>query len=440
MTERESKSKSYLHHLSFDPEKHQAILNELENRCKNANIKIARKKDYEGSFYPSVGMPCGRKTRWVDISMPFELERFLSLKFEDYVFLGDYSAVCNYKKGIIECALVPCGFEFLPSMYDKEIFWDDEDQGVDLRDIGLRKSQQDTMEMRIIWFSQLLDKLCPGELEGGEYYAMRIQGIEFSTHEEALSLLEKISSSVLFQAEEATGVALEVLRKPSAKAWRVTPNFRKFRSCLQFPKYQYDQVPLSLYWYGRGASRMPLLEYLAYYQVIEYYFPVYSLEQACRKIEIIIKNPSFGVDRDMDKIRNIIRTEKSSGLENEQSQLKATINACIMDESDLRELISGLHQKGDSPLTMKTSLSQQQLSLHENAPAVQEQVAARIYDIRCKIVHTKKGGKEGEAELLLPYSKEAGLLYDDIILIRFVAQRVLIAASRPLELIEGMNR
>lgn len=44
MTEREFKSKfkSVRDSLSFDPEKHQAILNELENRCKNANIKIER--------------------------------------------------------------------------------------------------------------------------------------------------------------------------------------------------------------------------------------------------------------------------------------------------------------------------------------------------------------------------------------------------------------
>ncbi|MFQ5981369.1 MAG: hypothetical protein ACE5OZ_24775 [Candidatus Heimdallarchaeota archaeon] len=141
----------------------------------------------------------------------------------------------------------------------------------------------------------------------------------------------------------------------------------------------------------------------------------------------------------MDQIRNIIRTEKTLGFENEQSQLKATIYAC-MDESDLRKLISDLHQKGDSPLMAKTSLTQQKLSLHENAHLLQEQVAARIYDIRCKIVHTKQGGKESEVESLLPYSKEAELLYDDILLIRFVARSVLVAASRSLELIEGMTR
>lgn len=61
-------------------------------------------------------------------------------------------------------------------------------------------------------------------------------------------------------------------------------------------------------------------------------------------------------------------------------------------------------------------------------------MAERIYDIRCKIVHTKAGGSEGGVELLLPFSKEAELLYLDIELIQYVAQQTLISASTALPL------
>lgn len=58
------------------------------------------------------------------------------------------------------------------------------------------------------------------------------------------------------------------------------------------------------------------------------------------------------------------------------------------------------------------------------------QAADRIYDTRFKIVHTRGNPDKGELELLLPYSKEADRLEHDIDLVRFVAQKVLVASSK----------
>ncbi len=38
---------------------------------------------------------------------------------------------------------------------------------------------------------------------------------------------------------------------------------------------------------------MPLLQFLAYYQSIEYYFPMYSGREAQEKIKNLVKDPSF---------------------------------------------------------------------------------------------------------------------------------------------------
>lgn len=61
-------------------------------------------------------------------------------------------------------------------------------------------------------------------------------------------------------------------------------------------------------------------------------------------------------------------------------------------------------------------------------------VADRIYDIRCKIVHTKAGVDDSSFELLLPFSKDAEQLHHDIELIRFIARSVLVAASVAINL------
>lgn len=58
-------------------------------------------------------------------------------------------------------------------------------------------------------------------------------------------------------------------------------------------------------------------------------------------------------------------------------------------------------------------------------------IAERIYDIRCKIVHTKDvaESRDQTGNLLLPFSKEAEGLTFDIELIQYVARQVLIASS-----------
>jgi hypothetical protein len=70
------------------------------------------------------------------------------------------------------------------------------------------------------------------------------------------------------------------------------------------------------------------------------------------------------------------------------------------------------------------------LNTQNKAHDICSQVADRIYDIRCKIVHTKGDEKDGDIELLLPYSKEAEKLGHDIDLVRFVAQKVLVYVSK----------
>ena len=75
------------------------------------------------------------------------------------------------------------------------------------------------------------------------------------------------------------------------------------------------------------------------------------------------------------------------------------------------------------------SLTDIRIPINNPHADLRNDVAERIYDLRCKIVHTKIGHNEGEVELLLPFSKEAELLYFDIELIQDVAQQTLISGS-----------
>jgi hypothetical protein len=52
----------------------------------------------------------------------------------------------------------------------------------------------------------------------------------------------------------------------------------------RLPRTTYDHEPMSLYWYARQARGVPLLEFLAYYQCIEFYFPTYAEAEAQKRV------------------------------------------------------------------------------------------------------------------------------------------------------------
>jgi len=202
---------------------------------------------------------------------------------------------------------------------------------------------------------------------------------------------------------------------------------------IEYPRQKYSESAISLYWYARRARGMPLLQFLAFYQSIEFFFPCYSQVELRKKLATILKNPIFRPDRDgdVDRIISAIRISRSGGLGDERSQLRAVINQCVsaeeiqsflQDDPDQVDHHSG---KTSKPRYHKIPLANKNLDLRND-------VADRIYDIRCKIVHNKNDACDGEIEILLPFSDDAEYLMYDIDLLQFVAKSVLISASMPI--------
>jgi hypothetical protein len=240
-----------------------------------------------------------------------------------------------------------------------------------------------------------------------------MEKIQISQHDQALSLLERLSNSLFFQIDLAFDVPLSLARerRPLGRAVRRSNSDNQIG--IHFPKSEYDEAPISLYWYARGAIGMPLLQFLAYYQSIEYYFPVYSQAEAQRKIRNILKDPSFRLERDAD-IGRILTTVKGGGwgFGDERSQLRAAIQECL-DPDALRAFFTSDRKRVEFFTSKNKGLTERRISINNPDADLRNDVADRIYEIRCKIIHTKVGGQEGDVELLLPFSKEAELLYFD---------------------------
>ena len=247
--------------------------------------------------------------------------------------------------------------------------------------------------------------------------------------------MEKLSNSLFFQIDALSGVALSLQRIPHWPSMTARKSDTS-KLDLQFPKHEYDNEPISLYWYARSARELPLLQYLAFYQTIEFYFPRYSQIEATRSLQTILKTPGFNPHRDADVVKLLmaIKSTAGKGFGNEQAQLRATIAECVQTaalraffdaDEDMKRFFTSQDAK---------TVSSHKVPLGDKEADLRDAVASRIYDIRCKIVHTKSGASDtpGDVRLLLPFSKEASLLPYDIELIQCVARQVLIASSREL--------
>ena len=100
----------------------------------------------------------------------------------------------------------------------------------------------------------------------------------------------------------------------------------------------------------------------------------------------------------------------------------------------MRAFLTATDERKEKFSSKAKGLTEHKISINNPSADLRNEIADRIYDIRCKIVHTKSGTDEGDIELLLPFSNEAEQLYFDIDLVQYVAQQVLIAASSPLKM------
>jgi hypothetical protein len=254
---------------------------------------------------------------------------------------------------------------------------------------------------------------------------LKIREIPIDTHERALEVLEAIAGSFFFELDLRFGIPMGLQRSQEARL-RPRPKASGDLEPMQFPRTRYGKEPLTLYWYARSARGMPLLQYLAYYQILEYYFPVYSRQEALTRLRQQLRDPRFSIDDDAQLGRVLALAARSGrGFGSEREQLKATIRAC-MDPGWLREFFS---QSDD----FKKHFGRiAKVALGDPKADLRDEVANRIYDLRCRIVHTKDEGADQQEGLLLPFSREAKSLTHDVELVKWIAQKVLIAGATTL--------
>lgn len=261
-----------------DPEAFASARAKLEERCKSAGIKLEEKKDTPTDIFLIVQLPAGRNTHSLALTDLEDVNNLLSVPFERYTLLGNYQAICSYEDGAIEASIAPLGRVpstrlLLTRLMGRPLSGLSEDEAENFQIKLPSEGERGEVEVSLRAPSQSLKILSDRLMR--PVVSLAITSLEVSRHDEAIDLLERIADSLFFQVDLTLGLPVTLARRRRAMR-RGIPRGRRTAADLQFPRHEYDKAPISLYWYARSAIGMPLLQFLAYYQVVEFYLPTYS--------------------------------------------------------------------------------------------------------------------------------------------------------------------
>lgn len=407
----------------------------LKSICDEHGIKHSDRHENRRGF--SIHLPKGRNSSQI-FTNEEAAKKILECApdFFKYKFVDGYEALWSPDKGTLECEIqLPNGrFPFhrlsrknSDSGSNWSLMVPSYQEGINIE----ISSPTNAFALLTLLRDQFFRPLIHFERIKDYSATIKISGLDITQHDQALYLVEKICSAICFQIDCKIDQPLMLGFEKKARTLRKRPSSLEDIE-LSAIKYTYDNEALSLYWYAQSAFGMPLLKYLALYQVVEFYYPVYSAMAAQNKIRNLLKSPNFNAnnDKDLASIMHIVKFNSSSGaFGNELSQLKATIFECLnfenlrswLSENGRNNFFSSANAKKLSKIVINPTVSDEDLL---------DQVSQRFYNIRCRIVHTK--GIEGNLEVLHPQAKELAYIDHDIDLANFIAHQVMIASSQQL--------
>jgi hypothetical protein len=106
----------------------------------------------------------------------------------------------------------------------------------------------------------------------------------------------------------------------------------------------------------------------------------------------------------------------------------------VVSEEGLREYFAAIPEREEYFSGRQSLKDLPAIQLRDRKNDLHSQVSNRIYDLRCRIVHSKEDGGGESVDLLLPFSREVATIWPDIELLRFLAREALICGAREMSL------
>lgn len=263
--------------------------------------------------------------------------------------------------------------------------------------------------------------------ETGPFSDRFLRGFAVSVEDKAMvhrrEHLSSVAESALFNYAFGNSEVLVPARSwdPFARRTR-----RRKRTEIQFPRRVYNSSLVSYYQLSL-ASENAFLSYLSLYNVIEHFFSEVS-EQALRaKLVSILVQPDFSHAK-AEKIRDLASTVRGHDKKYDERALLRLVIENKIDLPDLAKWIRAIEKTEGQIYTSAGPVFGLPVPVDLHPDKIAPSLAARIYHIRCLLVHNK----EAEAYKYVPFSNDDDVIRAELPLMLHIAESLIVSTGTDL--------
>ncbi|ACK68284.1 hypothetical protein PCC8801_4362 [Rippkaea orientalis PCC 8801] len=266
---------------------------------------------------------------------------------------------------------------------------------------------------------------------------IKIYNIQESSIDKAIERSNSVIDSCLFELSYLKDVTLYVQDKFSSFQQKDKPfqfGNPPTGDQLSLPKVDFNADTIRFYQRGR-STRDPVIQFLSFYHVLEYYFVIVSDEQLYDKLSRKINDPKFVTDHtNLDRLIQDVKDHKAEMDETEM--LKLVLNKYI-EESELINFIKEYEKWSKDTIysgkakTNETDIFGKDININVKEGHIIGNVAKRIKTIRNTLVHSSDRYERNQR--FIPTTYHESILCKEIPLIKYLAEKVIIGSASNLK-------
>lgn len=335
-------------------------------------------------------------------------------------YYGVYSGLRNsgftfgeVNDGAPYCKISPASSDFVNFFRFQQGYLDISLQRMFMRGGGRPRDEREEREER-----ELVEQL---------YRPITIKIYNLAAHssEHALEVSSNLIEGCLFSLSYLKEITLSVVenwptRQPRLRSFFYGETNRK--SELPLPKGK----PLSdlVRYYQRGMSAEdPVIAFLSYYQVLEYFFLSVSDEQLYQKLIRRLSDPKFRLQP--DHLNKLIQDTLSHNYKTDETEMLKNVITKHIEVGELTHFIETYEKYLGEPLfTKKRQLFGDETEIKLATNHVIGNTASRVKKVRNALVHSSD--RHERQDVFVPTSANEEIVRKELPLVRYLAERVIV--------------
>lgn len=259
---------------------------------------------------------------------------------------------------------------------------------------------------------------------------IKVYNLSEQSIQSAVRRSSRVIENCLFQLSYLRDVALWLAdewpykRLPRTRAFRFTEPFR--RDQIPLGEVNFNSDIIRFYEFGMSTD-IPESRFLAFYQVLEYYFVSTSNERLHEKLSNRIKDPRFTLtSSNLDRlVFDVIKHRH----ETDEAEMLKNVLEKFVDETELIAFIKAYEKHlGETIYSKRHTVFGVPVEIRLEEGHVFGNVAKHIKEIRNALVHSTD--KYERRVRHVPFTKTTEKIAQDIPLIKFLAERVIISSAK----------